>query len=98
MTETVTLRRGTTELVVSRAGGGIVSFQRDDQALMRAAPTQPYLACFPMLPFCSRIHEGRFKFADQDVELARNFLPEPHSIHGFGWQAHWHLHSMSETA
>ena len=98
MTETVTLRRGTTELVVSRAGGGIVSFQRDDQALMRAAPTQPYLACFPMLPFCSRIHEGRFNFAGQDVELARNFLPEPHTIHGFGWQAHWHLHSMSETA
>tara|TARA_E500000178_G_scaffold44099_1_gene39399 strand:- start:2999 stop:3772 length:774 start_codon:yes stop_codon:yes gene_type:complete len=51
-----------------------------------------------MLPFCSRIHEGRFNFAGQGVELAANFLPEPHTIHGFGWQAHWQLHSMSETA
>ena len=98
MSDTVTLRHRTTELVLSRTGGGIVSFQRDGQALMCAAPTQPYLACFPMLPFCSRIHEGRFNFAGQGVELAANFLPEPHTIHGFGWQAHWQLHSMSETA
>lgn len=98
MTETVTLRHRTTELVLSRAAGGIVSFQRDGQALMCAAPTQPYMACFPMLPFCSRIYHGRFNFAGQEIELAPNFLPEPHTIHGFAWQAYWHLHSISATA
>ena len=44
-----------------------------------------------MLPFCSRIHNGRFRYGDRDVSLAPNFPPEPHAIHGFGWQGLWRL-------
>ena len=46
-------------------------------------------ACFPMLPFCNRVADARFSYSGRDVQLAPNFPPEPHAIHGFGWQSSW---------
>jgi len=52
-------------------------------------------ACFPLLPFSNRIDQGRFRWRESNIELPANFPPEPHAIHGQGWQSEW---SVSEQA
>lgn len=50
-------------------------------------------ACFPMVPWCNRIADGRFEWADSVVALAPNFPPERHALHGHGWQSEWAVES-----
>jgi aldose 1-epimerase len=52
-------------------------------------------AGFPMVPFCGRIDHGRFSWAGQGHQLARNFPPEPHAIHGLGWQGDWTVEDIT---
>ncbi len=47
------------------------------------------LSSFPLVPYSNRIGCGTFVWAGQEIALTRNFLPEPHSIHGNGWQQEW---------
>ncbi len=47
------------------------------------------LSAFVMLPFIGRITKGVFSFKDEEVHLAANMPPEPHAIHGRGWQSVW---------
>lgn len=92
------LLRGDLAVDVSLQGGGIRRFARGGQTLMCPAPTAPQLACFAMLPFCSRINNGRFQYGEHQVALTPNFPPEPHAIHGFGWQGLWQLETQSDEA
>lgn len=89
-------------LAVTLQGGAIEAFARADQALFctpaLAEVRAPNWASFPMLPFCSRIKHGRFKQAGQQRQLAPNFAPEPHTIHGFGWQSLWQVESSDGHA
>lgn len=52
-------------------------------------------ACFALLPFCSRIRGGRFNFRGRTVSLPANNLPEPHAIHGHGFQTRWQVQQRS---
>ena len=49
------------------------------------------MACFPLVPFSNRIRDGRFTFGGRAIVLPPNFPPEPHAVHGQGWQAAWTL-------
>ncbi len=63
---------------------------------MRAGSASPLdAACFPMVPWCNRIAGGRFGWDSGVVALTPNFLPEPHAIHGHGWQAAWDVESCA---
>lgn len=55
-------------------------------------------ACFPMVPWCNRIADGRFRWQNAAVWLHRNFPPERHAIHGHGWQSAWQVVSHSAEA
>ncbi len=61
--------------------------------MVRAAPdgaVDPLdLSGFPLVPFSNRIGNGRFDWAGDSVALALNLPPEPHAIHGLGWQRPW---------
>jgi aldose 1-epimerase len=46
-------------------------------------------ASYPLVPFSNRIDHGRFHFQGTDYILPANFPPEPHAIHGVGWQGDW---------
>lgn len=48
-------------------------------------------AAFPMLPFVGRITNGGFMLNRQSIQLDANMPPEPHAIHGFGWQRAWRV-------
>ena len=85
-------------------GGAIAGFRCGDRALLRPAREaflqrgDPRLAaCFPLVPFSNRIADGRFRFRQRVYELARNFPPEPHAIHGHGWQNPWVVAAASAS-
>jgi aldose 1-epimerase len=85
-----------------RFGGAIAAFRKGDRALLRPAGEtflrrgDPHLAaCFPLVPFSNRVADGRFSFRGRVYELAKNFPPEPHAIHGYGWQNPWAVAAAS---
>jgi len=70
-------------------GARSVPLLRPSEAEAVKAGDPGRLACFPMLPFVNRIADGRFAWRGRRYQLPLNRLPEPHAIHGFGFQAVW---------
>ena len=46
-------------------------------------------ASYPLVPFSNRIGYGQLHWAGTNHPLITNFAPEPHTIHGVGWQRPW---------
>lgn len=101
----VDLHHGDLSLGLSPAHGGSVRYFRlGERHLLRSAPTlikddwdARDFAAFPMVPFSGRIANGAFTAGDTEVKLPANMPPEPHAIHGFGWQDAWQV-SDQDTA
>jgi len=55
-------------------------------------------AAFVMVPFIGRIAQGRFDYQGRQISLPANLPPEPHAIHGHGWQAVWQIEAQADTA
>ena len=95
----ITLRAGGAGLVLApAAGGSVVRYWIDRGAepweLLRPfaapGPIAPFeSAAFALVPYSNRIRAGQFQFQGRGMRLPLNRLPEPHSIHGLGWQASW---------
>jgi aldose 1-epimerase len=82
--------------VIPTLGGSISAWTVGGQPMMRTAGStsiaagDPYgMASFPLVPYSNRIGNGRFEWDGREVALARNFFPEPHSIHGVGFEVPW---------
>lgn len=45
--------------------------------------------CYPLVPFSNRIGHATLKWNGTSHPLVQNFKPEPHAIHGVGWQRPW---------
>lgn len=87
------------------AGGSVSSLRFRDLGILRPAPIRTDrafdardYAAFPMLPFVGRIYNGRFQFRGASIELPANMPPEPHAIHGHGWQSAWRVAEKTETS
>ena len=85
-----------------QVGGSIGGWTVQGQAMLRTASAasvaslDPFgMASFPLVPYSNRIGNGEFEWGDNIVTLARNFPPEPHAIHGVGFQRPWQVHSRS---
>ena len=87
------LNSGDTRVLIDdQRGGAIVEYHtalpgRAIDWLVPAVAARP--SCCPMVPYASRIRDGRFSFAERAAELRPNNPPEPHAIHGHGWQHTW---------
>lgn len=86
------------------AGGSVVSLFHHDLEILRTGPSESgpdfnplQFAAFPMVPFVGRIHEGMLCVDADTIVLERNFPPEPHAIHGQGWENAWKLERATET-
>jgi len=96
-TDLVRLCHGAFELeVCPGVGGSLTAFRYRGRDLMRpagpalVAGAEPEAASsFPLVPFSNRIADCRFGFQGRVYELPPNFPPEPHAIHGQGWQHPW---------
>lgn len=49
------------------------------------------MGSYPLVPYSNRIGQAKLIVADQSFSLRPNFPPEPHAIHGFGWQRAWQV-------
>lgn len=102
----VTLISGRLSLTLAPQYGGCVQEFRygDCHILKPADPVQGNdwdarrFSAFPMVPFCGRILNGELDVEGQTVRLPANMPPEPHAIHGFGWQSDWTVVAHSENA
>ena len=86
--------------IVPRAGGAIAGFwwERDGKRFDWLHPAPPRalagaddepMACFPLVPYASRIREGRFLFCGREV-LEPPPVPEArHAVNGHGWHREW---------
>src|SRR5258708_39696481 len=77
-------------------GGSLARFVGGGHDLLRpvsdadlAAREPRRLGCYPLIPFSNRVREAQFIFDGERYRVARNFLPEPHAIHGNAWQRAW---------
>jgi aldose 1-epimerase len=93
-------------LLAPGLGGSIVSWTIAGQSMLRSASKEAIAAAnrlgfssFPLVPYSNRIGHGRFDWRGRQIRLSPNFAPEPHAIHGTGWEDNWHLehHSRCET-
>jgi aldose 1-epimerase len=88
--------------LLPQLGGSMAAWVIDGQDMLR--PTRiaaveardPFAtAGFPLVPYSNRIGQGAFEWAGQRISVARNFPPEPHAIHGVGFERPWQVASRS---
>lgn len=105
-TETLTLTRGAARCdLLPQVGGSIGSWSVGGQEMLRAASESavaardPYAtAGFPLVPYSNRIGQGNFEWDGERKTLARNFPPEPHAIHGVGFERPWQVQSRDSDS
>jgi aldose 1-epimerase len=88
--------------LLPNVGGSIGGWTVQGQPMLRPASADRIAArdafgmgSFPLVPYSNRIANGRFEWDGNIVTLARNFPPEPHAIHGVGFQRPWHVQERS---
>ncbi len=74
-------------------GGCIAGLWLDGVPVLRQAP-QPLASArqagsYPLVPFSNRIARATLRWNGTDHPLVTNNAPEPHAIHGVGWQRPW---------
>jgi aldose 1-epimerase len=86
-------------------GGSIAAWSVRGQEMMRPASSagiavrNPFTtAGFPLVPFSNRVNAGRFKWNGENFTLAPNFAPEPHAIHGVGFERPWQVQAQSDSS
>lgn len=53
-------------------------------------------SCFVQIPHVHRIGDGKFSWSRKSYQLSANMPPEPHHIHGEGWQSKdWQLYQQT---
>jgi aldose 1-epimerase len=55
-------------------------------------------AGFPLVPYSNRIGQGSFEWCGKRITLARNFPPEPHAIHGVGFERSWQVQTRDRDS
>jgi aldose 1-epimerase len=83
--EDITLTAGDAEVVVAPGNGGRIAGVRvGGTQLLRQGERY---GCFPMVPWCGRIRQGRFR--DGAVEHRMPLNSPPHAIHGTARDGAW---------
>ncbi len=103
---TLTLTSGEGQCtILPEIGGSLSSWRVGTQDMLRRATQSAIsardprgLASFPLVPFSNRIGHGEFNWNGVPIRLARNFLPEPHPLHGVGWSRTWIVSDFSDSA
>jgi aldose 1-epimerase len=106
LAETLALSRGASRCaLLPHLGGSIAAWSVRDQEMLRTANSagiaagDPYAtAGFPLVPFSNRVNAARFEWHGDRLELAANFPPEPHAIHGVGFQRPWQVQTRSDNS
>lgn len=86
-------------------GGSLLGWQVAGQPMLRSASEHEFLAgdrlglaSFPLVPYSNRIGNAVFHLGGARISLTANFPPEPHAIHGTGWEDAWEVTARTENA
>jgi aldose 1-epimerase len=98
----VTLSHGADRCdIIPVLGGSIADWTVNGQQMLRSASAasiaaeDPFgMASFPLVPYSNRIGSGSFEWDGKRFALTRNFPPEPHAIHGVGFERPWQVRSL----
>jgi aldose 1-epimerase len=100
--ELLQLRRGELVLDIAPALGGAIANFYSVRGGERFDWLRPAVgnatACFPLVPFCNRIRDGRFTWEGRKIVLPANDPPSPHALHGMGWQQPWEILDLDQHA
>ncbi|TFY97711.1 aldose 1-epimerase [Ramlibacter humi] len=76
-------------------GGCLKSLRLHGIDVLRPTPgsvaTARQSSSYPLVPWSNRIGEGLLRWRGRTVRIERNNAPEPHAIHGTGWQDAWQV-------
>jgi len=103
MSTPLTLRHGSLRCDICPAlGGSIAGMWLQDLPVMRSTPGAELRSVrdsgsFPLVPFSNRIGYGTLAWSGTDHPLVKNFDPEPHTIHGIGWERPWAVLESSDS-
>jgi aldose 1-epimerase len=93
----LTLSQGDQQVRVRpELGGAIERYNWHGIELLRPAPPDGgvrQMGIFPLVPYANRIGNGQLP---GHRALRPNFPPEPHSLHGFGWQRPWQASATTD--
>lgn len=88
--------------LIPAIGGSIAAWTVNGEEMMRCASAasiaaqDPFgMASFPLVPYSNRIGNGSFEWEGEHFGLARNFHPEPHAIHGVGFERAWQVRTRA---
>ncbi len=81
-------------------GGCIAGLWCGQTQVLRSTPAAELASVrtagsYPLVPYSNRIGQGALHWAGKDFVLPPNFAPEPHTIHGTGWESAWNVESAS---
>ncbi|OYU45245.1 MAG: aldose epimerase [Burkholderiales bacterium PBB4] len=84
-------------------GGCIAGLWRNGTAVLQSTPAAGQqsvrqAASYPLLPYSNRIAQAELLWQGQSHTLTKNWLPDPHSIHGVGWERPWEVVSQHAAA
>ena len=100
----LTLTRGGLRCEIAPAlGGAIAGLWFEAIPVLRPPPAAGLshvreAGSYPLLPFSNRIGLARMEWAGVRHVLLPNFAPEPHAIHGVGWQRPWDVVALHADA
>lgn len=95
--DSITLTEGGLRCEIKPAlGGCIAGLWLDDVPVLRSTPaaelaTVRLSGSYPLVPFSNRIGHATLKWQGTSHPLVQNNGPEPHAIHGIGWQRPWEV-------
>jgi len=85
-------------------GATIAQYRWRDHDILRPAPDGAVtaglvrqMACYPLVPYSNRIGFAELRFGGARIRLRANAPPEPHALHGFGWQRAWQVLAHDAT-
>ncbi len=97
MTSIHQLTAGDTHCIIrADMGACIAGLWHAGHAVLRS-PSPESLAtsrqsgCYPLVPYSNRIGNAVLHWQDEEHRLPANNPPEPHAIHGVGWQRAWDI-------
>jgi aldose 1-epimerase len=75
-------------------GGSVVALSLRSEEVFASTTSGSY----PLVPYSNRLADAKLQWAGKQYSLVPNFAPEPHAIHGVGWQRSWDILSLTESA
>ncbi|HYW57005.1 MAG TPA: aldose 1-epimerase [Polaromonas sp.] len=102
MTDSIILSSGSLRCEIKPGlGGCIAGLWLGDTPVLRSTPaaqlvTARQAGSYPLVPYSNRIGHATLKWQGTSHPLVQNNAPEPHAIHGLGWQRPWQVLDQNE--